>query len=74
MEPLFGIVTPVVAVVVLIIALIILGPGKLPDVGRSLGKGIKELKDATNEVEEISTSLTETKSDVNHQNEIKTEK
>jgi sec-independent protein translocase protein TatA len=44
----FGFVTPTVAVIVLVIALIIFGPGKLPDLGKALGKGINEFKSATN--------------------------
>jgi sec-independent protein translocase protein TatA len=32
--------------IVLIIALIILGPKRLPDAGRSLGKGLREFKDS----------------------------
>jgi sec-independent protein translocase protein TatA len=31
--------------IVLVIALVILGPKKLPDAGRSLGRGIREFKD-----------------------------
>jgi sec-independent protein translocase protein TatA len=31
--------------IVLVIGLIVLGPKKLPEVGRSLGKGIREFKD-----------------------------
>ena len=33
-------------VIVLVIALIVLGPKKLPDFGRSLGNGIREFKDS----------------------------
>ena len=33
-------------IVVLIIALIVLGPKKLPDFGRSLGNGMREFKDS----------------------------
>jgi sec-independent protein translocase protein TatA len=33
-------------IVVLVIALIVLGPKKLPDFGRSLGNGIREFKDS----------------------------
>lgn len=32
--------------IVLVIALVILGPKKLPDAGRSLGRGIREFKGA----------------------------
>jgi sec-independent protein translocase protein TatA len=31
-------------VIVLIIALVVLGPKRLPDAGRSLGRGIREFK------------------------------
>lgn len=51
MEPILGMLTPTVAVVVLVIALIIFGPGKLPELGKSLGRGIKEFKSATDEDE-----------------------
>ncbi len=33
-------------IVILIIALIVLGPKKLPDFGRSLGNGMREFKDS----------------------------
>ena len=33
-------------VIVLVIALIVLGPKKLPDFGRSLGNGMREFKDS----------------------------
>lgn len=37
--------SPEKLVIVLIIALIILGPKRLPEVGHSLGKGLREFKD-----------------------------
>ncbi len=40
-------------ILVLVIALIVFGPGKLPDVGKALGKGINEFKRATTEIEKI---------------------
>jgi sec-independent protein translocase protein TatA len=33
-------------IVILAIALIVLGPKKLPEVGKSLGKGMREFKDS----------------------------
>jgi sec-independent protein translocase protein TatA len=37
---------PLELAVVLIIALVIFGPKRLPDLGRSLGKGMREFKDS----------------------------
>ena len=37
---------PLEIVIVLIIVLIIFGPKRLPDLGRSLGKGMREFKDS----------------------------
>ncbi|KJS21076.1 MAG: preprotein translocase subunit TatA [Clostridiaceae bacterium BRH_c20a] len=39
-------------VLILVLALIIFGPGKLPEVGRAVGKSIKEFKSATKNVKE----------------------
>ena len=37
---------PMELVIVLVVALIVLGPKRLPEVGRSLGNGIREFKDS----------------------------
>jgi sec-independent protein translocase protein TatA len=39
-------------IIVLVIALLVLGPKKLPEAGRSLGKGLRELKDSLTEPKE----------------------
>ncbi len=39
-------------VVIFVVALIVFGPNKLPEIGRALGKGIGELKKALNGVKE----------------------
>jgi TatA/E family protein of Tat protein translocase len=37
-------------IVIFIIALLVFGPKKLPELGKSLGKGLREFKRATNEL------------------------
>jgi len=41
-----GLFTPTHIIFILIIVLIIFGPGKLPELGKGLGKGIREFKEA----------------------------
>lgn len=45
----FGSIGPQELLIVLVIALVVLGPGKLPEMARSLGKGVKEFKEGINE-------------------------
>ena len=37
---------PMELIIVLVIALVVLGPKKLPEAGRSIGKGLREFKDS----------------------------
>ena len=37
---------PMELVIVLVIALLVLGPKRLPEVGRSLGKGMREFRES----------------------------
>ena len=39
-------------IILLVVVLIIFGPGKLPDIGKAVGKGIKEFRRASNDIEE----------------------
>lgn len=41
-----GLFQPMHLVFILLIVLILFGPGKLPELGKGLGKGIREFKDA----------------------------
>jgi sec-independent protein translocase protein TatA len=41
---------PMELIVVLVIALVVLGPKKLPEVGKSLGKGMREFKDSLSNI------------------------
>ena len=47
----FGIGVPEL-ILILIIGLVVFGPGKLPEVGRAVGKSIREFKKATTAVTE----------------------
>src|SRR5437762_5635023 len=58
--------------VIFIVALLVFGPKKLPELGKSLGKGIREFKKATDEfksswedhVKDISQPLNDVKKDI----------
>ena len=41
---------PVELVIILVIALLVIGPGKLPDVGAALGRSIREFRKAASDV------------------------
>jgi len=43
---------PLELVIILVIALLILGPGKLPEVGSALGKSIREFRKASADVQD----------------------
>lgn len=45
----FGIGAPEL-IVILVIALVVFGPGKLPELGKAVGKTIREFKNATKEI------------------------
>ncbi|MGM9580245.1 MAG: twin-arginine translocase TatA/TatE family subunit [Anaerovibrio sp.] len=48
-------------VLILVIALVVFGPGKLPDVGKALGKSIREFKNAEKNIIEDVTAVDEDK-------------
>jgi TatA/E family protein of Tat protein translocase len=58
-------------IVILVIALIIFGPRKLPDLGRSLGKSIGEFRKASNELK--STLEDEIRVEEQREQRVKTE-
>ena len=45
--------------IILVIALVIFGPQKLPEMGRSLGKAIREFKSAGNQIQDEITKATD---------------
>lgn len=57
-----GLLQPLHLVVILGIALFVFGPKKLPELGKSLGEGIRGFKDSMNEKEERSEGKAENKS------------
>lgn len=56
-----GALQPMHLIIILIIALVVFGPSKLPDLGASLGKGIREFRktseDFTNIKEEVVSAV-----------------
>ena len=44
-------------VLILIIGLVVFGPGRLPDIGKALGKSIKEFKSANNEPQDTCAEI-----------------
>ena len=56
-----GIFQPLHLMVILGIVLIVFGPGKLPELGKSLGSGIRDFKKAMTEREEKSEEIIESK-------------
>ena len=46
--------TPAHLILIFVVALLVLGPGKLPEAGAALGRGLREFRDAMNGTERIS--------------------
>ena len=59
----FGIGLPEM-IVILVVALIVVGPDKLPDLARSLAKGVNELRGAMNQIKESLSEETQAISSV----------
>ncbi|MCE5200695.1 twin-arginine translocase TatA/TatE family subunit [bacterium] len=64
----FGLGTPEI-IIILALALLLFGPKKLPEIGKSLGQGLRELRKASREivdaVETASEEPQETKESIN---------
>ncbi len=50
-------------ILILVVALVIFGPGKLPEIGKSLGKSIGEFKEALKKTEDTIKKETQDKND-----------
>ena len=60
-----GLLQPMHLLVILVIVLIIFGPGKLPELGNSIGKAIRGFKKAMEEREQIPEGTTDIKKSEN---------
>src|ERR1035437_1892993 len=52
--------SPAHLIIILVIALIVIGPGKLPEVGAAIGKSIKEFQKATGDITDTLTGTAPT--------------
>lgn len=46
----FGRLGPMELVLILVIALVVFGPSKLPEIGKSFGRAIREFRDHSNKI------------------------
>ena len=57
---------PAYLIILLAIVLIVFGPGKLPELGGAVGRGIKEFRKASSEItEEVKSQINERDADAN---------
>ena len=61
-------------VVILVIVLLLFGGKKIPELMRGLGKGMKEFKNATSEVEDVKKEIDTTAKDLNKEGKSKQDK
>ena len=55
--------------IILVVVFIIFGPQKIPEIARKLGKGIHEMKKATNDIKrEINNEVNKVKTDIDDAN------
>ena len=59
-----GLFQPMHLIIILAIALVIFGPGKLPELGAGLGKGIREFKKAMSEASKEFDTAKETPKEI----------
>ncbi len=59
-----GLFQPMHLLIILVIALVVFGPGKLPDLGAGLGKGIREFRKAMHDGVHEASDDTETSKEI----------
>ena len=64
---------PTELIIILVIVIIIFGVGKLPEIGGALGKGIKEFKSASEDIEEAKEEVKSLSDEVKAVTQIKKE-
>jgi len=57
-------------VVILIIALLIFGPSKLPEIAKGLGKGIRSFRNAASGLDEVDETPKEDKKELEKEKEV----
>jgi len=54
-----GAITPVHLILILVVALLVLGPGKLPETGAALGRAIRDFRHAVDGTVEAATTTSD---------------
>lgn len=58
-------------IIILIVVVLLFGGKKIPELMRGLGKGVKEFKNATSEVEEVKKEVTDSIQEIDKPNDNK---
>ncbi|HEY3109878.1 MAG TPA: twin-arginine translocase TatA/TatE family subunit, partial [Chloroflexota bacterium] len=54
-----GLLQPMHLLIILVIALVVFGPSRLPELGRTLGKGVRDLRSGMSEIDDLKKSVTD---------------
>jgi sec-independent protein translocase protein TatA len=54
-----GALSPAHLIIILVIALLVIGPGKLPETGAALGRAMREFRGAVDGKDEVATSVSD---------------
>lgn len=66
-----GLESPLHLIIILVIVLIVFGPGKLPEIGAGLGRAIRSFKEAVSEHDAIAAAATKEREPAAEKKDVK---